>query len=92
MRISIEDNRARRRKGFRTEQVATDLVNPSYSDVANRSIDSGGDKLVRLFVDPPTLDQHISNDATSAQVIVEIHGGLVTINKKLELALDLTEN
>ena len=79
-------------QGSRGEQVATDLVNPSQFDVANRSIDSGGDKLVRLFVDPPSLDQHISTDATSAQVIVEIYGGLVTINKKLELALDLTEN
>jgi len=67
-------------------------VNPSQSDVANRSIDSGAGKLVRLFVDSPTLDPHISTDATSAQVIVELYGGLVTINKKLELAPDLAES
>ena len=79
-------------QGSRGEQVATDLVNPSQFDVANRSIDSGGGKLVRLFVDPLTLDPHISTDATSAQVIVELYGEVVTINKKLELAPDLAES
>ena len=53
---------------------------------------SGRGKLVRLFIDPPTLDPHISTDATSAQIIVELYGGLVTINEKLELVPDLAES
>ncbi|PKB63706.1 MAG: hypothetical protein BZY80_05875 [SAR202 cluster bacterium Io17-Chloro-G2] len=51
-----------------------------------------GGKLVRLFVDPPTLDPHISTDATSAQIIVELYGGLVTIDENLELVPDLAES
>ena len=38
-----------------------------------------GGTLVRLWSDPPTLDPHLTTDATSASVIVEVFGGLVTI-------------
>ena len=47
---------------------------------------------MRLFVDPPTLDPHIATDATSAQIIVELFGGLVTINEELEIVPDLAES
>ncbi len=50
-----------------------------------------GGKLVRLFKDPSTLDPHISTDSTSAQIIVELYGGLVTINQKLEPVPDLAK-
>ena len=36
-------------------------------------------RFFRLFVDPQTLDPHLTTDATSAQIIVEVFGGLVTI-------------
>ncbi|MCH8298577.1 MAG: peptide ABC transporter substrate-binding protein, partial [Chloroflexi bacterium] len=51
-----------------------------------------GGRFVRLFVDPPTLDPHLTTDATSAQIIVEVFGGLVTIDKDLNVVPDLAES
>ena len=48
--------------------------------------------LRRLFADPPTLDPHLTTDATSATIIVEVFGGLVTISPDLEVVPDLAEN
>src|SRR5882762_4965461 len=42
--------------------------------------------------DPVTLDPALAGDATSAEYIVEIFGGLVTINPKLEIVPDLAES
>ncbi len=68
---------------------------PSAS-VATGSTATGGvlegGRFVRLFVDPPTLDPHLTTDATSAQVIVEVFGGLVTIDQHLNVVADLAEN
>jgi len=50
-----------------------------------------GGRFVRLYVDPPTLDPHLTTDATSAQIIVEVFGGLVTIDKDLNVVPDLAE-
>ena len=47
--------------------------------------------LVQLFVDPPTLDPHLTTDATSARIIVEVFGGLVTIDRELHIVPDLAE-
>jgi oligopeptide transport system substrate-binding protein len=41
--------------------------------------------------DPPTLDPHLSMDATSAAYIVEIFSGLVTLNPELEVVPDIAE-
>ncbi len=49
-------------------------------------------KFVRLYVDPPTLDPHVTTDATSAQIIVEVFGGLVTIDPNLDIVPDLAES
>ena len=38
-----------------------------------------GGTLVRLGDDPPTLDPHLTTDATSAAIIIEVFGGLLTI-------------
>ena len=51
-----------------------------------------GGRFVRLYVDPPTLDPHLTTDATSAQIIVEVFGGLVTIDKDLNVVPDLAES
>ena len=51
-----------------------------------------GGRFVRLYVDPPTLDPHLTTAATSAQVIVEVFGGLVTIDKDLNVVPDLAES
>ena len=49
----------------------------------------GGGRLRLAGDDPVTLDPHIAGDSGSAEYIVEIFGGLVTITPDLELALDL---
>ena len=41
--------------------------------------------------DPPTLDPHLSMDATSAAYIIEIFSGLVTLNPELEVVPDIAE-
>ncbi len=49
-------------------------------------------RFVQLFVDPPTLDPHLTTDATSARIIVEVFGGLVTIDRDLNIVPDLAES
>ena len=49
-------------------------------------------RLVHLYVDPPTLDPHLTTDATSARIIVEVFGGLVTIDPDLNIVPDLAES
>jgi hypothetical protein len=39
--------------------------------------------------DPPTLDPHLSMDATSAAYIIEIFSGLVTLSPELEVVPDI---
>ncbi|TAK73204.1 MAG: peptide ABC transporter substrate-binding protein [Dehalococcoidia bacterium] len=54
----------------------------------------GGDAkgVLRLpGTDPVTLDPHIAGDATSAEYIVEIFSGLVTLSPKLDIEMDLAE-
>ena len=50
-----------------------------------------GGSLVRLGADPPTLDPHLTTDATSATYIVEVFGGLVTIGPDLNVVEDLAQ-
>ncbi|MBT98767.1 MAG: ABC transporter substrate-binding protein [Dehalococcoidia bacterium] len=68
----------------------------SGASEASDAIDDGepldGGRFVRLFVDPPTLDPHLTTDATSAQIIVEVFGGLVTIDSELNVVADLAES
>lgn len=60
---------------------ATPVVPPSSGQVLNVP---GGD--------PPTLDPHLSGDATSAEYVVEIFSGLVTFDRDLNLVPDLAES
>ena len=46
----------------------------------------------RLWSDPPTLDPHLTSDTTSAGIVVEIFGGLVTLNTDLQLVPDIAES
>ena len=67
-----------------TEEAPT----PSVADVRSKTPEN---TLVRLYVDPPTLDPHLTTDATSAQIIIEVFGGLVTIDRDLNIVPDLAE-
>ena len=60
-----------------------------------------GGTLLRLWVDPPTLDPHLTGDVNSAVIIVEVFGGLVTFepqdptnikDQQLEIVGDLAES
>ena len=69
---------------------SSDAPETSGSNVTGEPLEGG--RFVRLFVAPPTLDPHLTTDATSAQVIVEVFGGLVTIDKDLNVVPDLAES
>ena len=75
----------------RTEPVGAAGSLPDRESL-NDAAASGEGRLVRLFIDPPTLDPHITTDARSAQIIVELFGGLVTINEDLEIVPDLAKS
>ena len=77
-----------------TEAARSDEAPPTPTRQASTSAaevetEPGGNRLVRLFVDPPTLDPHLTTDATSAQIIIEVFGGLVTIDRDLNIVPDL---
>ncbi|PKB73587.1 MAG: hypothetical protein BZY75_01075 [SAR202 cluster bacterium Io17-Chloro-G7] len=78
-----------------TTAVADDQT-PTTAPVAQQAVPTdgvaGGGKLVRLGIDPPTLDPHLTTDATSAQIIIEVFGGLVTIDRDLNVVADLAED
>ena len=76
------------------EPEATDTSSGTHnsSDGKQKDVPSDGGRFVRLFVDPPTLDPHLTTDATSAQIIVEVFGGLVTIDPELNVVSDLAES
>ena len=63
---------------------APESINPG------QSIDGG--TLIRLWNDPPTMDPHQTTDATSATIIVELFGGLVTIDPDGNVVPDLAES
>jgi len=65
---------------------------PAAGDTTGSAEPLEGGRFVRLYVDPPTLDPHLTTDATSAQVIVEVFGGLVTIDRNLNVVPDLAES
>lgn len=52
-----------------------------------------GDQVLRLLLptgrDPDSLDPHLTRDAASAELIVEIFSGLVALNDKLQVVPDL---
>ncbi len=73
-----------------TRSGSTPRNTPAAAPAQPRS----ADELILPFIggDPPTLDPAVAQDATSAEVIVEIYGGLVTIDKDLKIVPDLAES
>lgn len=64
------------------------------SDGGSSRADSGdiSGRLRLSSGDPVTMDPHLASDALSAEYIVEVFGGLVTITPELEIGLDLAES
>ena len=65
---------------------------PTNTTAAGTSRVVDGGTLVRLGPEPPTLDPHLTTDASSSLYIVEIFGGLMTIDKDLAISGDLAED
>ena len=84
------------------ENMPIDTVKPEITITSSGTLNASdakrdrehldGGRFVRLFVDPPTLDPHLTTAATSAQIIVEVFGGLVTIDSELNVVADLAES
>ena len=78
-----------------TETAATSAPTaaptPEPTAMEQMSDPESGGTLVRLWSDPPTLDPHLAGDTTSAGIIVEVFGGLTTIDGQLEIVPDLAE-
>ena len=75
--------------------TATPTATPSATAVSSRGTPGQrieGGTLVRLWDDPHTMDPHLTTDATSATYIVEVFGGLVTIDPDLNIVSDLAES
>ena len=68
-------------------ESASETEADAPSGVSSGPIEGG--TFVRVWADPPTLDPHLTTDATSAAIIVEVFGGLVTIDRDLQIVPDL---
>ena len=76
------------------ERVTSEAAQEGAKEQTVSSNEGGavsGGTLVRLWSDPPTLDPHLTTDATSATILVEVFGGLVTIDPQLNIVPDLAE-
>ncbi|MBI4496404.1 MAG: peptide ABC transporter substrate-binding protein [Chloroflexi bacterium] len=49
-------------------------------------------ELILLGSDPPTLDPHLAGDTASAEYIVEVFSGLVTLDNQLRVQPDLADS
>lgn len=93
--VAAAPNSASQKSAQESSAVATDLspkATPGSVSRPDRVERPVGGRLVRLFSDPPTLDPHITTDSTSAVIINEVFGGLVTINPEIEIVPDLAED
>ncbi|MCE5258821.1 MAG: peptide ABC transporter substrate-binding protein [Chloroflexi bacterium] len=71
-----------------TNEPTVKAATASPSDTGN-AIGSGTLRLVGSL--PPTLDPAMVQDSTSAEYVVHLYSGLVTLNNKLEIVPDLAE-
>jgi len=58
---------------------------------AQKGVKKGG-TFRRLWVDPPTLDPHLTSSTISAFIVVEIFSGLVAIDTDLNIIPDIAES
>ena len=61
-----------------------------HADTDREPVDGG--VLMLLGSDPPTLDPHQTGDVTSSRYILEVFGGLLTIDPTLQIVPDLAQD
>lgn len=67
-------------------------ADPGQQETTGLPQSAAGLKVLRMAGSvPPTLDPHLTGDATSAEYIVEIYSGLVTYDRDLNIVPDLAE-
>ncbi|MBI2859530.1 MAG: peptide ABC transporter substrate-binding protein [Chloroflexi bacterium] len=64
---------------------------PAQPTLPTQPATGTGGELVRLGSEPPTLDPHLTGDADSAVIVVEVFGGLVTLDPDFNVVPDLAE-
>ena len=65
-------------------------VPPAGTVLSGNPIEGGVLKL--LGTDPPTLDPHLTGDVTSSRYVLEVFGGLLTIDPSLAIVPDLAQD
>ena len=73
-----------------TEEPAS-VGAPAQADTEPEGDPVEGGVLLLLGSDPPTLDPHQTGDVTSSRYILEVFGGLFTINPDLQIVPDLAQ-
>ncbi len=81
-----------------TVSALTPIATPTVEPAGTPSVDAAQAEYLedavftRLGADPTTLDPHLTGDVRSALIIVEVFGGLVTLDRNLEVAPDLAKD
>ena len=82
-----------------TVSALTPIATPTAEPAGTPSVDAAAQAdyledavFIRLGADPTTLDPHLTGDVRSALIIVEVFGGLVTLDRNLEVAPDLAKD
>lgn len=86
---SGESSTANRAVGTKSEQPAGSSA--ATSDPASANAVKPQGVLRQIGDDPPTLDPALAQDSTSAEYILQIFSGLVTLDKSLKIQPDLAE-
>ncbi|PKB64133.1 MAG: hypothetical protein BZY80_03780 [SAR202 cluster bacterium Io17-Chloro-G2] len=76
----------------KTDAADSGAVSTVVPTPGSQAAGTSGGTFIRLYGEPPTLDPHLAGDTTSAGIIVEVFGGLATIDKDLQIAPDLAED
>ena len=65
-------------------------VPPAETVLSGNPVEGGVLKL--LGIDPPTLDPHLTGDVRSSRYVLEVFGGLLTIDPSLAIVPDLAQD
>ena len=71
--------------------TATAVPTPQLTDTEPEGVPVEGGVLLLRGSDPPTLDPHQTGDVASSRYILEVFGGLLTIDPDLQIVPDLAQ-